>query len=293
VNRSQGARPVTRVRRAGPWLRRELAARGPDAKDRVSLSRWDNRRLLERVRQGDQLARETLVLGNMGLVRRLAAQLARPGSGLDFEDLVQEGVVGLLTAIDRFDLRRDTAFSTYAVWWIREAMTEALAERGRVIRVPRYLQPWLRRDRDDSRGDELPPVDEPSAETLERARAAWLPPMSLSEPFPFDPGAPRTWEEVVADSIADPLEELVFREGIEEIRQGLAMMPPEERRLLQARYGWAGPPLSLRALARQYGVSPEWMRRLVMQAEARLRQLLGESRGFQAGNGPTGAQRGR
>lgn len=101
------------------------------------LSKKEELELFKRMEEGDNEAREKIILSNLKLVHSFAKKYR--GRGLDYLDLIQEGYIGLIKAVDRFDWRRENKFSTYATWWIRQAITRALAEKGTLIRLPYHL----------------------------------------------------------------------------------------------------------------------------------------------------------
>lgn len=101
------------------------------------LSKKEESELFKRMEEGDKEAREKIILSNLKLVHSIAKRYR--GRGLEYLDLIQEGYIGLIKAVDRFDWRKDYKFSTYAFWWIKQAITRALAEKGALIRLPYHL----------------------------------------------------------------------------------------------------------------------------------------------------------
>ena len=242
---------------------------------KVAMARWARERLaagdftaeergeLEKLVQEGQEAREKLAQANLPLVISIAKKFLH--CGIPLEDLVQEGMVGLLRAIDRYDYKRGVKFSTYAYWWIRQAITRALPQARlikppvastKVLRARATLQQTLGRD---------PLAEEIAAEVgvlpktvKEVLRASQ--PLIPFDALPQDPPGPKRLEEV---ALAEEL-----RERVEAL---LATLPAREALVLRLRFGLEGEPLSLRAIARMLGVTGERVRQLEAQALKRLR----------------------
>jgi RNA polymerase primary sigma factor len=254
---------VAAARRA----REALATPGVDDGERAELE--------GAVRAGDR-ARALIVATNQGLVWSVA--LRYRGLGLELEDLVQEGNVGLLRALDRFDPGRGVRFATYAVWWVRQAIIEALQRTGRAIRLPEHAARELR---DLERGavakqgapERLAGVDAGRVRgLLDVARA----PLSLDE------GVGVETETTLGDLVADPranvdavLDQLADRQMLAGAMAGLS---PQHRRLLVLRYGLdGGPPRPIAEVADQMGISREAARRAEGAALRELRRRAGRA----------------
>ena len=230
--------------------------------------------LARRVERGDRAARTRMIEGNLRLVVAIATR--HRNRGLPLEDLVQEGVIGLMRAVDLFDHRRGTAFSTYATWWIRQAVTAALASRSRTIRLPtrqvHALSRIRRREAEISRLHGRAPrsaelardTGVPAAEVeLLRLRGAEV--RSLDEPAG---GGVRHRAELVADEGSPAPEETVLRDEEHTVLgDAVARLDGRSRRIVRDRFGVAGrEPRTLAAIGRDLGMSRERVRQIQERA---------------------------
>jgi RNA polymerase primary sigma factor len=253
-------------------LAREELARG-----NVSPRR---RRELQRLIEDGWAAREHLITANSRLVISVAKKYM--GRGVPFLDLIQEGNIGLIRAAKKFDYRRGHKFSTYATWWIRQAVTRAIADQGRTIRVPVHMgdqinkllrvqhQLTQRLGRDPS-VEELAEALEVTPQKVENMIQVARRPLSLETPTDDEE------DSVLGDFIQD--EEVpapddtatynLLREHLENVLDGL---PPREVRILQLRYGLLdGQAYTLEEVGRKMGVTRERVRQIEAQALSRLR----------------------
>ena len=226
------------------------------------------------------LAREHLITANSRLVISVAKKYM--GRGVPFLDLIQEGNIGLIRAAKKFDYRRGHKFSTYATWWIRQAVTRAIADQGRTIRVPVHMgdqinkllrvqhQLTQRLGRDPS-VDELAGALEVTPQKVENMIQVARRPLSLETPTDDEE------DSVLGDFIQDeevpaPDETATYnllREHLETVLNGL---PPREVRILQLRYGLLdGQAYTLEEVGRKMGVTRERVRQIEAQALSRLR----------------------
>jgi RNA polymerase primary sigma factor len=256
--------------------------RGRDARRKLSdgLEDWEEReRLLWFVRDG-QAAQEHLIKANSRLVVSVAKKYV--GRGVPFLDLIQEGNIGLIRAVKKFDYRRGYKFSTYATWWIRQAVTRAIADQGRTIRVPVHMYEQINRLTRTSRQlvQELgrDPTTEEIAEELgvsprkvEHIMRVSQRPLSLEMPVgeEEDSYLGDFIEDEDADAPGDAAGQQLLREVIDEIFQSLT---PREVRILQLRFGLVdGYCYTLEEVGKKFGVTRERIRQIEAQALARLR----------------------
>jgi len=238
--------------------------------------------LAKRVERGDRAAKERMINCNLRLVVHVAKRYR--GHGVPFGDLIQDGVIGLNRAVEKFDYRKGFKFSTYATWWIRQAVQRSVAGQARTIRVPthvherrqtlnrhaRKLETELGRaatpeELAKASGLKLQHVEE--ALSVPEARA------SLNSPVGDDDGE---LGDLFADENADD-PEAVAEDALRSlaVRQALAQLPERERRILELRFGIDGEPKSLEAIGAELGLTRERIRQLETQALARLTDDLG------------------
>ena len=244
------------------------------ADDRVLLTTWGNR--MESGRQ----AREYLTSANLRLVVSVAKKYI--GRGLQLLDLIQEGNVGLIRAVEKFDHRRGFKFSTYATWWIRQAITRAIADQARTIRIPvhmvetinklmretRRLVQELGRDPND---EELATVLGLTVDRIRVIRKTSLEPISLETPVGIEEDSllGDFIEDVKAQAPADVATNHLLREQIQEI---LAKLNERERRVLQLRFGLEdGHCWTLEEVGREFSVTRERIRQIEVKALRKLR----------------------
>ena len=241
---------------------------------------WEEReQLLWLVRDG-RAAQEHLIKANSRLVVSVAKKYV--GRGVPFLDLIQEGNIGLIRAVKKFDYLRGYKFSTYATWWIRQAVTRAIADQGRTIRVPVHMYEQINRLTRTSRQlvQELgrDPTTEEIAEELgvtprkvEHIMRVSQRPLSLEMPVgeEEDSYLGDFIEDEDADSPQDSAGRQILREVIDEIFQSLS---PREVRILQLRFGLVdGYNYTLEEVGKKFGVTRERIRQIEAQALSRLR----------------------
>ena len=256
--------------------------KGRDSRRKLAqgVDDWEEReRLLWLVRDG-QAGQEHLIKANSRLVVSVAKKYV--GRGVPFLDLIQEGNIGLIRAVKKFDFRRGFKFSTYATWWIRQAVTRAIADQGRTIRVPVHMYEQINRLTRTSRQlvQELgrDPTTEEIAEELgvsprkvEHIMRVSQRPLSLEMPVgeEEDSYLGDFIEDEDADAPSEAAGQQILREVIDEIFQSLT---PREVRILQLRFGLVdGYCYTLEEVGKKFGVTRERIRQIEAQALSRLR----------------------
>ena len=256
--------------------------RGRDSRRKLTegIDDWEEReRMLWFVRDG-QSAQEHLIKANSRLVVSVAKKYV--GRGVPFLDLIQEGNIGLIRAVKKFDYRRGYKFSTYATWWIRQAVTRAIADQGRTIRVPVHMYEQINRLTRTSRQlvQELgrdPTTEEIASELgvsprkVEHIMRVSQRPLSLEMPVgeEEDSYLGDFIEDEDADAPSDAAGQRLLREVIDEIFQSLT---PREVRILQLRFGLVdGYCYTLEEVGKKFGVTRERIRQIEAQALSRLR----------------------
>jgi RNA polymerase sigma factor (sigma-70 family) len=254
-----------------------VATTGPAAGPTRGRTAGHSERLAARARYGDRVARAALVEEHMGLVRSVAFRYR--DLGLPVEDLVQEGAIGLLAAIDAYDSSRGASFSTYAFWRVRAAITHALTAYGQVIRLPRPVLEG-RREIAQARARMAENGREPSVSEL--SKATTMPPVAVAEALAAANvasldhpafGRPMLRELVAADAATSPEAQLVRSEEVRVLRGAVRGLRGRKRAIVSRHFGLAGSPETLTTIADDLHLSPERARSLKDEA---LRELAGE-----------------
>ncbi len=238
--------------------------------------------LAKRIERGDAAAKERMINSNLRLVVSVAKRYQ--GHELPLLDIVQEGVIGLNRAVEKFDWRKGFKFSTYATWWIRQACQRAVSGQANTIRIPthvherrvklaaarRRLEPSLGRE---PTREELADATGLSLGHVEEALDAAAAPVSLNRPVGSEEDA--ELGDLFADTEAsDPAETAVESVSRLEIRRAVAALPELQRRVLERRFGLDGEPASLEAVSRELGVSRDRLSKAQDEALAQLARDL-------------------
>lgn len=260
---------------AAIWARERLAE-----SDEESLL-WSEEQTLRQYIQDGDAAQEHLIRANARLVISVAKKYI--GRGVPFLDLIQEGNIGLIRATNKFEYQRGHKFSTYATWWIRQAVSRAVADQGRTIRVPVHMGDQLNRMRRvqlqllqelgrDPKIDELAEGMETTPDKIENLLEISRRPVSLETPI--DEEGDSTFGDFVEDiNSPAPAEEVANHLLQEQIQQALDKLPVREAQILRLRYGLAdGRVYTLEEVGQTIGVTRERVRQLEAQALNRLRQ---------------------
>ncbi len=255
-----------------------------DIRETPLLTLEEERSLARRVRENDAAARDQMIRANLRLVISEAKKFLH--RGLSFMDLIAEGNIGLMRAVEKFDPGRENKFSTYAVHWIKQSMRRALLNSAQTVRVPSYMVEWISRVKhklaEITRKGEQPPdvaliaaelgFNREQVEMIRRAMNAGNQPTELSTP-----DGDNSFNDIIADERAsDPGDEVILHAELQKLVHVLNAVDVRESEILRMRYGiGTGKPMTLSEIGEKINLTRERVRQIENEALRKLQQLMG------------------
>src|SRR5262245_53168487 len=251
------------------------------------LTKDEELALAEGVKRGDRAALNELIESNLSFVVKVSIEYRN--LGLPFEDLLNEGNIGLIEAAHRYDASKGTKFITYAIWWIRTSILKALSEHSNLVRVPNYQMRKVREIRDAEaslrraigRAPEREEISQrlsKSVNKIDQVLQFSMREVSLDEKIGKDRDKPIS-DYLVDPASSSPEDDMIHRESSSLVGEAMSHLTEQERIVVAYRFGLAGgPPLTLKEIGEKMGISRERVRQIECQAKARLRKLFTKKR---------------
>lgn len=244
------------------------------------LSPEEERHYAELAAMGDPIAKNKLVESNLRLVVSVAKHYI--GCGVSFQDLIQEGNIGLIKAVDKYDLDRGFRFSTYATWWIKQTISRAITDQSRTIRIPGHMTELINKIKKSSRQLTVALQREPSY--AEIAKDLKIKEEEVAEAYqyitsiaslddPIDDGEETTIGSLIADNqVVDPVENCEHNDMVTAIEKVLSTLSEREADILRLRFGLQGhDPLTLEEVGKKHDLTKERIRQIEIKALQKLR----------------------
>ena len=261
-------------------IEKGLSARKELDRRNTALNTESRKELEQKLSEG-MLARDHLIKANTRLVVSIAKRYT--GRGVPFLDLIQEGNLGLMKAVQKFEYKRGFRFSTYATWWIRQTITRAIADQGRTIRVPVHMVDRIRHlyrlaHEMEQRLGRVPNIDELATELKVPVnkvdwmmRVSWLP-LSLESPLNDEDEDSELGQFIEDELTPTPMQSTYDKLLVEKIQNVLDSLPPREARILRMRFGLEnGKVYTLEEVGQKFGLTRERIRQIETKALRRLR----------------------
>ncbi|MCZ6650575.1 MAG: RNA polymerase sigma factor RpoD/SigA [Acidobacteria bacterium] len=251
------------------------------------LTREEEMGLGKRIEKGHRQPRNKLVESNLSFVVKVASEYRH--LGIPFEDLLNEGNIGLIEAAHRYDHRKGTKFITYAIWWIRKSILKALSEQSNLVRVPNYQMKKVRAVRNTEKAlrgslgrapgrDEISTELESTVAKVDQILQFNLKEISIDARVGRERDTPLS-DYLVDDSVSSPEDSLITKENKSLIRNALSVLNGQEQHVIVQRYGFGtGKTRTLKEIGADMGISRERVRQIEVQAKERLRRYLGRNK---------------